>query len=102
MRKIKLPSTVYPAGIPFKVVEDKLDEDEHGEMIGEMRTIRISSEKSHQSTKWDTLLHEYLHAILYVSGLSQVLDEKMEEGIVITMECHLKHLIDLEKIGERA
>jgi len=95
------PSMVYPAGIPFRVRVEKLEEGNIGEMDGAARTISLSSLPEHKPLLKETLLHEYIHAILYVSGISQILEDRVEEGIVIALECQLSRMVNFDKLGER-
>ena len=95
------PETVYPAGIPFKVVMEKMDEGDWGEMLGHQRIIRLSNTAICKDSLKGTLLHEYMHALLYISGLSESLDGNLEEGLMITLECHLSKLINFDLLGVR-
>lgn len=96
---MKLPKFVYPAGVEFKVVRERFEQDLYGETVGPERCIKITDMPQHRHLEWDTLFHEYLHAIFYATGLSELTDEKSEEAIVTAFEIHLIHLIDKKKLG---
>lgn len=93
--KIPLPSDVFPLGIRFRVeLNDDLDDGEAddpeleptwGDTVGYLRRIRISSQQDTRR-QWTTLLHEYIHAVLYVNGVSSSLKEEVEEIIVQSLE----------------
>lgn len=101
-KKKKRPTSVTVMGIPFTVLyqpsvvdpDDKDKEELSGLTTGAQRLIQIST--SVNTTKElieATLLHETIHAILYVSGMSEMIqacdpteDDKLEEGIVVALE----------------
>ena len=79
-------------GIPFEVlIKDKVihsDGDECcGQTLGTERRIEVSREECKTEELMNsTLIHEYCHAILYVTGQHEMLEEKQEEAIVVAME----------------
>ena len=93
-KKLPLPTHVYPLGVRFQVeMTDDLDggtraEDEEpcwGSTVGFSRRIQINSTQDVRR-QWTTLLHEYLHAALYVNGASANLKDEVEEMIVQSLE----------------
>lgn len=93
-KKLPLPEYIDALGVPFRVeLHQDLDsgEDEEdleptwGDTVGHLRRIRISSEQDTRR-QWTTLLHEYIHAVLYVNGVGNVLNEQTEEIIVQSIE----------------
>ena len=86
-----IPDHISVLGVPFRVelaaALDEATDDEveptWGDTVGFNRRIRINS---HQDTRrqWTTLLHEYMHATLYVIGAQ--LDDDVEEMIVQSLE----------------
>jgi hypothetical protein len=79
-------------GIPYqiKLVDeiDKVASDEErtwGETDNTLRLIKIDSTQDTRR-RWTTLMHEYYHATLYVTGVSSVISDELEEIIVQTME----------------
>lgn len=64
---------------------DSHDEDVHGQTLGFRKLIQIRESLTGDDLG-ATLLHEYLHAILHVSGWTYSLDDKVEEGIVTAIE----------------
>lgn len=96
---LKLPEHLGVLGEKFRVeVKTKLhahddpDEPVSGETIGERRMFRVSGDLD-LSRQWSTLLHEYVHGILYVVGVGNFLDEGIEEVIAQSLEHGLKQLI---------
>lgn len=90
----KLPSEVRVLGVKFRIeVADQLLDDDGtqlcGQTDGELRSIRISE---HQDTRrrWTTLLHECLHAALYVNGVAAKMSDELEEVIVQSLEHSLE------------
>ena len=64
---------------------DGTDEDVHGETYGFKKQIRIRDTLTGDDLG-ATLIHEYMHAILHVSGWTYALDDKVEEGLVTVLE----------------
>jgi len=91
--KTQPPSKVRLAGVEFtieyksKVVSDS-GEDLSGQCSGAERLIEVStSENKTKDARDRTLLHECLHGILHVTGLSSMInDEDKEEAIVVALE----------------
>ncbi len=81
-------------GTEFSISYGKLPNNELGETIGVERKIRISNKLSGEQLK-STIIHELLHAILYITGQSERLDHDFEEAIVIALEHGLTPLVDL-------
>ena len=92
-------------GIPFEIryedsvcdPDDKEREELAGLTTGAQRTIQVSTSVNlSEELIESTLLHETLHAILYNTGISEVLselsNEKLEEGLVIALENGLSQI----------
>lgn len=81
-QKIPLPEYIEAFGVRYRVTLNselsKLDVPLVGDTDGNLRQIRICSHQDSRR-KWTTLLHEYMHAILYVNGMSSALAESNEE-----------------------
>jgi Zn-dependent peptidase ImmA (M78 family) len=78
-------------GVAFEVkFKEKLTEDGdecYGLTDGAARTIEISTALNKtEDMKASTLVHEYCHAVLYVTGQSETLTTEQEEGLVIAFE----------------
>jgi len=88
-------------GVPFVVLYvKKVDsEDSHGETDGINRTIKLKLED--KTTMLYTMIHEYTHAVLHVTGQTERLTEEHEESIVVALEhgmfnmCNFNTLEDL-------
>ena len=77
----------------------KMPKDDMGETIGNERQIKIRAKLTGEKLK-ATLLHEVIHAILHVSGMTEILtkydeDGKLEEGLVVALEHGLTPIVDL-------
>lgn len=84
----KKPKCVIVCGHEVKVFyRKKLSAD------GFFHPDRDEIQIKNNETWKQTLLHEILHAILFYSGHSQSLDEKLEEAIVMALENGFKCLI---------
>ena len=92
----KLPDKISVFGQEFRIelVPDlKSGDDEvHGETSGIHHRIRISADLD-LSRQWQTLVHEYVHAVLYVVGVSNVTDDTMEEVIAQSLEYGIWQLL---------
>ena len=106
----KRPTQVLISGIPFEVryeekvyaLEDKEQKDALvGFTRGDQRQIQISlTENKTEALIESTLLHETLHAILYLAGQSDILEgadpsedhDKLEEGLVTALENGLSQI----------
>jgi hypothetical protein len=83
--------TVSPtdtAGEPWKKGSDK----EFGETAIYEYKIALNDSQTPEQLN-STRLHEYLHAILHVSGLNNMVDDKLEEAIVQAIEHGLAPLV---------
>ena len=100
MTKHKIPTTVHVA--PYDVTIGHLTGEEaaknFGMFVPEHMAIRIRSEFSTPQQAADTVLHEVLHAVWQVAGLSP---KDSEERIVATLSTSLcgliqrnEHLVD--------
>lgn len=98
---MKLPKVVYPCGVPFKVEIEKLPPGDMGQTLGTSRSIKLSNSEEHEEHLTATLFHEYLHAIFYVSGLSELVGHRQEEAIVTAMENSLRHVVNFSKLGKK-
>ena len=86
----KLPETTKVLGEEFRieVPETLLDEDGeelYGDTDGIRRRFRVAGEQGSVRI-WTTFLHEYLHGVLYVNGVANVISEELQEIIVQSME----------------
>ena len=83
-------------GVPFRVEVPELDEETVGDTVGFYRRIRISNDVDSKKL-WSILVHEWVHAVLHVNGVGNVLDEDVEEVIAQSMEHAIEEL--LRQIG---
>ena len=94
-----MPTRISIMGIPFEVKYlTKVDhQDNHlGETDGAGRVIKIKKGMAEEVTK-ATLMHEIVHAIIYVTGHTEMLKHKHEEAIVLAIEHGLSQLYELKK-----
>ena len=73
--------TLEVLGETYTVVTLPLPDDEHGQCDCEKKIIKLNCDAPPA-----TLLHELLHAILFESGLSFVLEDRTEEAVVRAIE----------------
>lgn len=87
------PTTVPIMGTPFLIqYAKKVDGGKAiGLMMGNDHKIVLQSDLAGRDLE-TVLLHETLHALLYVSGHSEQLTEEQEEGIVLALEHGLSQL----------
>ena len=95
-QKTSLPDRVQVLGTFFRVEVTDIGEELAGDTLGFVRRIRISQD-SDDRRKWTTLVHEWIHAAMYVNGVANVISSDMEEVIAQSME----HVIEemLRQIG---
>lgn len=91
-RKLPLPDHLDVLGVPFRVemlgsLEDVAEDEEQtwGDTVGFNRRIRINSSQDTRR-QWTTLMHEMMHAALYVTGVSGQITDEIEEIIVQSLE----------------
>ena len=91
--KVGKSETIPILGIPFNVqyVEEVDKEQSYGETEGPERSIKIKSTATPEIRE-ATLLHETMHAILYTSGVGELLEENLEEAVVVALENGLSQL----------
>lgn len=102
-KKQQLPKTIKILGRNFEInYKPNLKEEDgnylYGETFGRDLRIDINSSISLQMQK-DTLFHEAIHAALEVSGLTGLLDDKLEEAIVTCLEHAFAHIVDVSALG---
>lgn len=94
----KMPVSVSIMGIPFSIeYKPDLRDEDNSEVMGltegATHKITICSSKNKAPDELESvLIHEILHALMYVSGQSTLLDEKTEEAIVTALEHGLSQL----------
>lgn len=90
----KFPTSISLLGQSFRIeLVDNLDEEGAvGITYGDTHLIRISKALD-SSRRWRTLLHECIHATMYVNGLGNVLTEEVEEVIAQSLEYSLSTFI---------
>jgi hypothetical protein len=94
---MRLPTSLRIMGVDFSIQYlDALPDDELGEMDGPGRVIKINKRQPREDQE-STLLHEVLHAVLYLTGQSELLKHKREESLVLAIEAGLHSLYQLRK-----
>lgn len=82
----KLPTYISVLGHTFTIKQvPKLADDGHGECNVDERTIKISTAYP-LASRQSTLRHEAIHAILGITGLTELLSDELEEAIVVAIE----------------
>ena len=87
--------TITILGQKYKIV-DKSMEDQLGECDPDKRVLSIDPKQNDDQYASSTL-HEIIHASLYISGLSFILEEKLEEAVVRAVEHALHPLVTFRK-----
>lgn len=95
-----LPKKISILGQTFKIetVENMKDTDGSellGLMTGHQRSIKLSSNLT-DANRDEVLLHEIIHAVLYISGVSNLLKDNIEESIVVALEHGLNGIYKLK------
>ena len=91
-----LPKAIDISGTTFQI-KIKAMKDVHGECWFDKKTINIDS-KQNVEQALQTLFHEYIHALLYISGINELLTEEVEESFVRCIENGVWKLIDSSKL----
>ena len=79
-------------GVPFRIEVTKVNESVAGETFGLYRRIQLDQDMDSRRL-WTTLLHEWVHAVLYVNGVANVLPDEVEEIIAQSMEHALEEML---------
>lgn len=88
-----LPKKIMVLGTPFQVEVKKVNSDIFGETDGLKKLISVSSSLTGEE-QWQVFLHEWVHAVLNVNGVANVIDDAVEEIIAQSMEHALMELIN--------
>lgn len=95
MTRVRRPAQLEILGVPFSVTWNKRDmpvdsREDCGETTAWEHKMQINSERcGDRATIDSTLLHEIIHAVLYLSGHHASLlgeDVNKEEGLVLALE----------------
>jgi len=87
-------------GVPFEVVLADLEDGTYGETEGHARKIMINRNQP-KNLVLSTLFHEAIHAVLHVSGHTELLTHQQEEALVIALESAFAHAIDFIKLEHK-
>ncbi len=87
-------------GVPFRIMWDYVfdNPEDMGDTDGHNRVIRIASHDGRREELASTVLHEFMHAVLYVSGLEDTIDgyrKDLDETTVRVMEHGLFPLLPM-------
>jgi hypothetical protein len=99
--RLRIPSSVPILGVEYQVLHRELPKGQFGENPADiLQTIYVDKKKhENQDQLNNTLLHESIHAILYVSGIASILEQaghdSLEEGIVVALEHGLSQIYDI-------
>lgn len=74
----------------------EVEDDTAGDTVGIYRRIRVSKEYDSRK-QWSILSHEWVHAVLHVSGVASVIPDQVEEIIAQSIEHALEEM--LKQIG---
>ena len=93
--RIVLPETISLLGKELSVSRKPLV-DCYAEYKHDSNEILVDT-KCPEHLVWGVLLHEITHAILTITGVAELLDEKLEEAICVSME-NLGPIVQLVKV----
>ena len=79
-------------GIPFRVEVVEVEDDIVRDTVGLYRRIRISQDVDKRKA-WSVFVHEWMHAVLHVNGVSSVVPEEVEEIIAQSVEHALEEFL---------
>ena len=79
-----LPKSVKVMGHKIRIVFTD-ETDNHGEYIHDCKLIKVNSTLPPKD-QWVALYHELLHCALAISGMSEILGNDREEGVVRALE----------------
>lgn len=102
-----IPKYLSVLGVKYRIDISKdtlrdsdLAADEEVEFCGltdnDAKVISLAAYQD-SSKRWKTLLHEYIHAALFVGGTGHLLEDNSEEAIVRNVESAMVQLI--EQVG---
>jgi hypothetical protein len=90
---MSLPETIQVLGVPFRIELVEFEEEgQCGECHGLLRVIKISSALD-TKRQWTTLVHEFIHATLFIMGAATEISDSMEECIAQSLEHSIEQLI---------
>lgn len=91
--KTTKPLSVSIMGMDFQIRHPKKVDDgnAHGQTKGDEHQIELCADLKEDAFE-RVLLHETMHGILYVSGITEILDERTEEAVVLALEHGLSQL----------
>lgn len=87
-----LPGSLVISGHDFEVELAHM-EDRYGDCDVTKRKIRIDPTEP-LDRQWETLFHETIHAVLGLSGYSELLKDDLEEALVVLLQHQLWPLLD--------
>lgn len=87
-----MPTEIQVLGVPFRIEVTKVNEGVAGETLGFYRRIQLDQDMDSRRL-WTTLLHEWVHAVLYVNGVANVLPDEVEEIVAQSMEHALEEML---------
>lgn len=79
-------------GTTFRVEKANLEEEVVGDTLGLYRRIRISDSLDNKKA-WSVLVHEWVHAVMYINGVASVIPDEVEEIIAQSLEHALEELL---------
>lgn len=87
-----LPNTLKVLGTTFRVEKANLEEEVVGDTLGLYRRIRISDTLDNKKA-WSVLVHEWVHAVMYINGVASVIPDEVEEIIAQSLEHALEEFL---------
>ena len=92
------PTQVEILGVPIKISYfDDEECDTFGFYFPQTQEIKLKIDKNYRST----LLHEIIHAVFDIAGITNLVSGKVEETIVSALEMGLKDLVKLNTSSKK-
>lgn len=103
LKHTDIPTVLLVGQNPILVKVKKMPKDEYGEYEEWNRQININVNQPTHMLK-DTLIHEWLHAVIHMSGVSALLEDRegLEEALVRAVTSAILPAIDVEKLRPAA
>lgn len=95
-----IPQKIRILGQDITISRKDMKEGDYGEYLEYKCQININKTLGYEEAV-ATLVHEAIHAALHISGQSQHLSMKLEEGIVICLENAFSHAVNINNLTSK-
>ncbi len=103
LKPTDIPAKMYASGAEITLKLGKFKANPHEDQYGEYREweqLIIIDQYHPKDTLKDSIVHEWLHSVLHLSGISALMDDKdgLEEAVVRCITSNIIRAIDLDKL----